>query len=142
MYQLTSYKFFRRDLFTYLIPSDVNVKFKSQEFFPLIRRKQFSLVEFFSFVGGLLGLFAGFSVLSFVELIYYFTLRIGFKKCKSNNCKVSPMTPRGPKVKITCRQRLVNMMLGVKSYIHLYFNESSIHGMKYIGSTKKHWFER
>lgn len=48
--------FFRRDIKLSRFPSDVNARFKAQEFNPLIRHRQFSLVELFSFVGGLLGL--------------------------------------------------------------------------------------
>lgn len=42
------------------------------------RYQQFSLSDVVSFVGGLLGLFAGISMLSIVEFFYFFTIRIGF----------------------------------------------------------------
>lgn len=34
------------------------------------------MIDFFSYVGGVLGLFAGISVLSFFELFYFFTFRV------------------------------------------------------------------
>lgn len=42
----------------------------------LLRYQPFKLVDFLSYVGGILGLFAGISVLSIVEVFYYFTIRI------------------------------------------------------------------
>jgi hypothetical protein len=41
-----------------------------------MRYQEFKLVDFLSYVGGILGLFAGISVLSFVELAYFMTLRL------------------------------------------------------------------
>jgi acid-sensing ion channel, other len=51
-------------------------RFKDTEFFPLYRYQQFALKDFLSFAGGLLGLFAGISVLSLIELFYFFTVRL------------------------------------------------------------------
>jgi hypothetical protein len=70
-------------------------KFKDEEFYPMIRSQQFTLKDFLSYAGGLLGiravhwlivsrlsfesfqgLFMGVSVLSIVELVYFFTMRL------------------------------------------------------------------
>jgi amiloride-sensitive sodium channel len=51
-------------------------KYKDGEHFALLRYQPFKLVDFLSYVGGILGLFAGVSALSIIELCYYFTLRI------------------------------------------------------------------
>jgi Amiloride-sensitive sodium channel len=48
------------------------VKFKVDSFLPLKRRVQFSRLEIVSFVGGLAGLFTGFSLLSLSEIFYFF----------------------------------------------------------------------
>ncbi|XP_070498708.1 uncharacterized protein [Chironomus tepperi] len=54
----------------------VILKWKDGDYWATIRHQQFKLVDFASYVGGILGLFAGISVLSIVELIYFMTLRL------------------------------------------------------------------
>lgn len=57
------------------------------------RKESFTYTEFFAVCGGLLGLFLGGSVLSIIELIYFFTLRLFFnvRKSKSFRNTVSPI---------------------------------------------------
>lgn len=50
--------------------------FGVEDFNPLRRTLRYTITDFFSYVGGLLGLFAGISVLSFFEVVYFFSLRI------------------------------------------------------------------
>ncbi|XP_070509997.1 pickpocket protein 28-like [Chironomus tepperi] len=54
----------------------ISLMWKDAEYYAQIRYQQFKLVDFLSYVGGILGLFAGISVLSIVEFFYYFTLRL------------------------------------------------------------------
>jgi acid-sensing ion channel, other len=54
----------------------IEFRFRYSEYFPLIRYQEFKTQDFLSYVGGLLGLFAGVSVLSIIEFVYFFTLRI------------------------------------------------------------------
>lgn len=56
------------------------VSFKQQEINPLKRVEFHSPTDFLASSGGLFGLFMGASLLSFVELIYYFTLRLFYTK--------------------------------------------------------------
>lgn len=107
--------------------AEFNVNFKENDFFSVIRRKQFSGVEVVSFVGGLLGLFAGFSALSFVEFIYHFTIRIGYNIYSQRN-KVHPI--KNPKLKNKDRRI-------VKDIMEEYLAESSIHGLNANGA--KNW---
>jgi len=41
------------------------------------RYQQFTFSDVVSYVGGLLGVFAGISMLSIVEFFYFFTIRLG-----------------------------------------------------------------
>lgn len=59
-----------------LSSSQLLVYFKANTFIPLERNELFGPFDFLANVGGLLGLFIGFSLLSMVELIYFFSLRI------------------------------------------------------------------
>jgi hypothetical protein len=50
-------------------------KFKDNEYIRQRRYQPFTVVEFLAQSGGLLGLFIGASVLSIVEMFYFFSLR-------------------------------------------------------------------
>jgi len=47
-------------------------------FFFAFRGELYGVLDFISNIGGLLGLCAGFSALSFVEVVYFFTVRLFF----------------------------------------------------------------
>ena len=49
---------------------------KDAEYYALIRYQHFTIVDFLAYVGGILGLFAGISALSVVEILYFITLRL------------------------------------------------------------------
>lgn len=51
-------------------------KFKEGSFNPLRRSRAYTATDFFCNVGGVLGLFAGISMLSLFDFLYFFTLRI------------------------------------------------------------------
>jgi hypothetical protein len=75
----------------------INFVYEDSEYFPTIRYKQFTTKDFLAYVGGLLGLFAGISVLGLIELFYFFVLRIfvnAFEALKSKviELKVSEAT--------------------------------------------------
>ncbi|XP_066255098.1 pickpocket protein 28-like isoform X1 [Euwallacea similis] len=59
-----------------LSSSQLLIYFKSSTFIPQERNELFGTFDFLANVGGLLGLFVGFSLLSMVELIYFLSLRI------------------------------------------------------------------
>jgi acid-sensing ion channel, other len=60
----------------YLDDISISFQYRHSEHFPLMRYQEFKTKDFLSYVGGLLGLFAGVSMLSIIEFIYFFTLRI------------------------------------------------------------------
>ncbi|RZC42235.1 ASC domain containing protein, partial [Asbolus verrucosus] len=55
--------------------STIFIYFEDMEFITIERKELFSSTDFWANCGGLLGLFIGFSFLSFVEVIYFITLR-------------------------------------------------------------------
>lgn len=61
------------------------------------RKESCTYTEFFAVCGGLLGLFLGGSVLSIIELIYFFTLRLFFNVRKSKTFR-NTVTPIDHKV--------------------------------------------
>ena len=61
----------------------VSIEYDQMRYNPLVRKQQFDMLDFFSYFGGLLGLFAGISILSIVEIIYWFTIQL--LRCRSDS---------------------------------------------------------
>ena len=66
------------------------VSFKEHHFISINRTESSTFADFVASVGGLLGLFMGISMLSVIELIYFFTLRL--------SCKLRQQKPLATKV--------------------------------------------
>lgn len=49
----------------------VVANFKDDNFYPQVRRKYFTTIDWFSFIGGILGLFFGFSFISGFEITFH-----------------------------------------------------------------------
>lgn len=119
-------------------PSEFIVLFKSREFFPLVLRKQLENLDYLSYIGGLLGLFAGISMLSIFEVFYYSTIQI-LVNCviHRKSIQVTPMSSDDQKS---------SFQLGKK--INLYFQKLSflqylmIHSMNFISDISRSFFER
>lgn len=71
-----------------------------------------------------MGLFAGISVLSIVEIIYWFTIQLAEGYFIRSSTKVVPLN------KFVVEKD--NVFIKVKEFVIKYFNESSIHGLSYI----------
>jgi acid-sensing ion channel, other len=56
--------------------TEIIFRFRESEYFPLIRYQEFTFSNMASAVGGILGLFAGISVLSIFETFYFLTFRL------------------------------------------------------------------
>lgn len=57
----------------------LDIFFKDRQFVKLHRSELFGQTDFMANIGGLLGLFLGFSVLSLIEIVYFSTLRVWWK---------------------------------------------------------------
>ncbi|KAG5667483.1 hypothetical protein PVAND_015463 [Polypedilum vanderplanki] len=100
--------------------SQMTMKYRQDFVSKFVRRKQFDEIDFFSFVGGLLGLFAGFSALSAVEIFYWFILKIFTKDCNRRSTVVYPFK------EIEVRK---------SNIFEDFFSNSSIHGLSYLKDT-------
>jgi hypothetical protein len=105
----------------------VTIEFGEVKYNPLVKKQQFNEIDFFSYFGGLLGLFAGISVLSIVETVYWFTVQLIEGYFIRSSTKVIPLT------KFNIKKD--NEFIKVKEFVVKYFNESSIHGLSYIVGT-------
>jgi hypothetical protein len=104
----------------------LQIYFKSAEFSPKILQQQLTTFDFVSYCGGSLGLFLGFSALSAIELVYYFTIRIVFRRIQRNKVASSSEEVAEPK----------------KRFIVEYLGSSSIHGCNQIVAPKRSKLER
>jgi hypothetical protein len=104
----------------------VLVLFKYPEFFPKIIQLQLSTIDFLSYCGGSLGLFLGFSALSAVEFLYYFTLRMFCKRMGKK--AVAPYLEEDEEPS--------------KNYLVELMDSSSVHGCNQVVMKHRNCFER
>lgn len=72
----------------------LTIYFKDRGVGHMERAEVYTLTDFMGMSGGLLGLFLGFSMLSIVEFIYFFTLRLLRNIRRSNTANaVAPRMP-------------------------------------------------
>jgi hypothetical protein len=99
------------------------MNFAVNEVFALKRKKNFSMIDILSYIGGMLGLLSGFSFISIVEVAYIFVLKpIMSLKCLRSN-KVRPKTE--------------NQLERKKNFVAEYLTESSIHSFYYFVNEKR-----
>jgi hypothetical protein len=99
------------------------MNFAVTEVFAMKRRKNFTTIDIFSYLGGMLGLLSGFSFISIVELVYVFVLNPMMSlKCLRSN-KVAPETEDQRGIK--------------KNFIAEYLIESSVHSFYYFVNEKR-----
>jgi hypothetical protein len=108
--------------------SELDVNFKVYEFFPLILQQQLSMLDFVSYCGGSLGLLLGFSLISAIEIVYYFSLRILFDK--RNRVGVTPAEEQS-----TVQNKQRNFLVET-------IGSLSIHGCSQTVMDKRHWIEK
>jgi hypothetical protein len=106
----------------------VEIFFKSPDFYPLVLQQQLTSLDFVSYCGGSLGLFLGFSALSAVEFVYYFTLRL---LCLKRSTRKIIDSDEGEQT--TTKK---------KNYLVEFVENSSIHGCNQIVMRNRHWVER
>ena len=110
---------------------EVQIEFGTNEVLAISRKIGYTIVDTLSFIGGFLGLFAGFSFLSAGEVIDYLMiqpLKI-FKKKKL--VKIHP--------KRVMRRSKNNKAL---KYFTIFLKSSSIHSFNHIGNEDKGLIER
>ncbi|KAL7012613.1 hypothetical protein ACKWTF_014955 [Chironomus riparius] len=107
------------------------VKFRSITFFPYILRRQFTEIDFIAYTGGAFGLFLGISILSFVEIVYYSTIRIVFNWIRDRKKRM-----------IIRDVNAIELQDTKMSYVMFYFNISTVHGMSQIVMEHRSLIER
>ncbi|KAG5674049.1 hypothetical protein PVAND_004038 [Polypedilum vanderplanki] len=123
-----------RNIFEFLRKTEAKIiiEMSSHVFLSVSKRQSTTVIDLLSLSGGFLGLFAGFSVLSAAEIVYYFLMipLIQFRAKKST--RVIPFNEESMKAKEN----------SVIKYFKKILQESSIHGFNHIGNSQKNIFER
>jgi hypothetical protein len=117
----------RADIDLKIYKASVDIFFKTPTFFPFVLRQQLTTIDFVSYCGGSLGLFLGFSAISLIEIVYYFTLRI--------------ICLKRQKAKVTDSSQTIEPAK-TSSYPVEIIENSSIHGCNQIVMANRHWIER
>jgi len=126
-----------RQRYHYLFAS---VRFNSISYFPSILKRQFTEIDFIAYTGGAFGLFLGISITSFVEIFYYFTMRLIFGWLIRNGYgnKVEP------KLDCVADENVDKIETNESKLKHIkyYFSISTVHGMNQIVMDYRHYVER
>ena len=102
----------------------LDIRYDKFRYNPIIWKKQFNELDFISYIGGLLGLLAGISVLSIGEVIYWITTRLFRCRISESSTRVVPLDEG--------LNNNENRIAKVKVYVLKYLEESSIHGLRYL----------
>lgn len=102
-------------------------------------KKQFENLDYLSYVGGLLGLFAGLSFLSMVEIFYYFTVQlvVNYSSCRKS-LKVNPSNQENSELTTSRCRKIVKTIVDKFTFL----KESSIHSMNFIFDITRSVWER
>jgi hypothetical protein len=117
--------------------SSIDVYFKQNEFYPTVRQRQLTEIDYLSYIGGTLGLFAGFSILTFLELFFYFIFRPAVRCMKKKfKSRVAPIEVIGQSTKTS------KGVLKPVRYFYNYMEESSLHGLNHATFKNLEMIER
>jgi Amiloride-sensitive sodium channel len=101
------------------------IHFASNFFLPHVKVESFPFSSFLSNVGGFMGLLAGVSVLSIVEVFYHVVIQFG-----SNHQKVHPLVQANEPRRIA-RANEDHALYKFSQYLFEFIRSSSMHGLHY-----------
>lgn len=126
------------NIFLFFRNTALVLKYNQNYFFPFVKLQPFLLSDYFGSVGGIIGLVAGGSVISLVELIYHLAYRPSKNKFMKNwNTKVQPFGAK-PRFRTNKDHVLYQLTKFVKEYI----SKSDIHGFQYLVDSHQSMCER
>jgi Amiloride-sensitive sodium channel len=113
--------------------SQINVYFKENSFFKSQRVELYGATDFLATCGGLLGLFLGVSVISFLEIAYFCTiglfskLRVGERVDEGQNVPIEDLQSAHVNKTKRCFKLLKDLMAD-------YFTNTTIQGFNYVST--------
>lgn len=119
------------------------IEFDVDTVFALHRKKSFELADFFSYVGGILGLFAGFSVISGFDVLYYFIAQPLMDFYKKRRDRVVHPVAGGRRKKVMKKiEKFSKKLQSFLDYFKNFLVSSSIHSFNQFGRDEKGWIDR
>ncbi|KAF5300625.1 hypothetical protein FQA39_LY11086 [Lamprigera yunnana] len=122
--------------------SRLGIFFKELQFLSIERNELYGVTDFLSNIGGLLGLFMGFSVTSIIEILYFCTLRLwcnykkfGRRYWSEKKYDICNHEKDRNKIKIKHGRNC-------KYYFAQFCQLTSIHGLKYLSEGNRYLFEK
>ncbi|XP_055308679.1 pickpocket protein 28-like isoform X2 [Sitodiplosis mosellana] len=132
-----------------LIQTRLTIFFEDDYIRTNIAVETYTIGDFLSICGGLLGLFLGVSAISVIELIYYATLRLFWTIRYSrteNTEKPSKQTSHDDQIDQNTKNREVKWIIlfvrRMQTWFMIFCANSNIHGVRYISKRRLHWSER
>lgn len=107
--------------------------FRDDSFYPIVRRKNFNIIDWFSSIGGILGLFFGFSFLSAFEVMFHIWKGF-FERNRANVIDLSRIS--------YSKWRKLKSIISIWEYLKNYLRQSSIHGLSYVSDGNMRVVER
>lgn len=104
----------------------IEIFFEDSGFYPFILQQQLTTLDFVSYCGGYLGLFMGISLISIIEIIYFFIVKFLFTRSQS---MIAP-------------QEEVEAEKDKESYFSEVIRNLSIHGFNWTTIKNQHILER
>jgi Amiloride-sensitive sodium channel len=115
--------------------TQLNIYFKENQIMTSERRERYGSTDFLANCGGLLALFLGISIISFVEIIYFCTIRLWYNLKNPNDIIHDYIETDDPRTGH-------GYLKIVKNLIVDYFSKTSIQGVRFVADTKLSLIER
>lgn len=117
-----------------LAATQLSTRFGSKIFIPTIKQRAFGVSDYLGSIGGLMGLFAGMSVISLVEVAFFLIEATISKVLKLRRRQITHEIIKVAPVNVTTNEKSVFSLCS--SFFVTIMKKSDIHGLRYI--VRKH----
>lgn len=118
-----------------LAATQLNTGFGIKVFIPTIKQRAFGVSDYLGSIGGLMGLFAGMSVISLVEVGYFLIEAASSKMMKLRRRQITHEIIKVAPVNVTMNEKSVFSLCA--SFFVTIMKKSDIHGLRYIARKHK-----
>lgn len=116
--------------------------YRDSSFYPLVKTQLASFSDFLGSVGGLLGLFAGVSMISIIEFLYFFIYKPILRTVLHRVHKIHPRNLIKIESQTVPQINEQHVLYQLSAYFLEFLNRSTIHGVNFIADTEQNFYER